>query len=470
MNLTRVVVTGLGAISPLGLTVSQMWEGLCAGRCGIDRITAFDPVGFSCKLAGQVPDYKIQEHVPKSYRKATKLMSRDIELAVIAANEALSDSGLVTKAIDPDNVNIDPTRVAINLGAALISCDLVELAPAVAASVTDGKFDIRKWGKQGIELVPPLWLLKYLPNMLACHVGIIHDIEGPSNSITCGESSALLAISEASQVIARGNSDIALAGGAEAKVNPMVLIRQCLLKRATSERNDEPASACRPFDADAKGSVFGEGAGVVVLEDLDNARTRGARIYAEIVGTGQSNSINPVYEQLEPDGKGVQKAIEKALAEAQIEPDDLDLIIPHGTGIPTDDLAEARAIQAVLGRARARVPIWPTKSMLSNTGAASGVLDTVAAVRAIVDGRIPAAKNCDRKADGCDLDIVMQPRQANLRHVLCCSYTFGGQTAAIVLRRPNRISNIEQGMKKFEVDAENQESSVTERNKNQKVK
>ena len=437
MNSTRVVVTGLGAVSPLGLTVGDMWEGLCAGRCGVDKITAFDPVGFNCKLAGQVPDYKIQQYVPKSYRKATKLMSRDIELAVIAANEALGDAGLVTKAIDSDNVNIDPTRVAINLGAALISCDLVELAPAVAASVTDGKFDIQKWGRQGIELVPPLWLLKYLPNMLACHVGIIHDIQGPSNSITCAESSALLAIGEAAQVIARGDSDIALAGGAEAKVNPMVLIRQCLLKRVTSENNDEPASACRPFDADAKGSVFGEGAGVIVLENLENACKRDAKIYAEVLGTGQSNSINPVYEQLEPDGKGIQIAVEKAIAEAQIQPEDLDLIIPHGTGIPADDLAEAKAIQAALGEAATKIPVWPTKSMLSNTGAASGALDAIAAALAMANGRIPAAKNCDTIADGCNLNIVTESQEADLHHVLCCSYTFGGQTAAIILASAN---------------------------------
>ncbi|GAI25359.1 unnamed protein product, partial [marine sediment metagenome] len=145
------------------------------------------------------------------------MMSRDIELAVVAANEALTNSELVTKGIDPEKVNVEPERVAINLGAGLISCDLVELAPAVAASTTDGKFDIRKWGKEGLELVTPLWLLKYLPNMLACHIGIIHDIQGPSNSITCAEASAHLAIGEASQIIARGGSDIALAGGAEAK-------------------------------------------------------------------------------------------------------------------------------------------------------------------------------------------------------------------------------------------------------------
>jgi len=433
MRSARVVITGLGAISPLGLTVSEMWQGLCAGKCGIGKITAFDPAGFPCKLAGQVPDYKIQQYVPKSHRKAVKLMCRDIELAVVAANEALTDSGLVTKGIDPENINVNPERMAINLAAGFISCDLVELAPAVAASITDGQFDIHKWGRQGLELVPPLWLLKYLPNMLACHVGIIHDIQGPSNTITCAEAGAHIAISEASQVIARGGSDIALAGGAESKVNPMNVVRQCLLKRAATENNDEPASACRPFDSTARGSVLGEGAGIVVLENLENAHTRGAKIYAELIGTGQSSSVNPVYEHLEPDGKGLRIAIEKALAEAQIEPAALDLVIPHGTGIAGDDRAEATAIEAALGRAGKGVPVWPTKSMLSNTGAASGALDVIAAVCAMTEGKIPAAKNCRNKAAGCNLNIVTKPIQKKIRYALCCSYTYGGQTAAVIL-------------------------------------
>jgi len=445
MSLARVVITGLGAISPLGMTVGDMWAGLAGGRCGIGKITAFDPAGFSCKLAGQVPDFKIRQYVPKTYRKAIKLMSRDIELAVVAANEALTNSGLITKGIDPEKVNVDPTRMAINLGAGLISCDLVELAPAVATSTADGKFDIRKWGKDGLELLTPLWLLKYLPNMLACHIGIIHDIQGPSNTITCAEASAHLAISEAAQIIARGGAVFALAGGAEAKVNPIVMIRQCLLQRAISENESGPASACRPFDADARGSVFGEGAGMVVLENLENARKRGAKIYAEVVGLGQSNNINPAYEHLEPDGCGLQIAIEKAIANAQIKPEDLDLIIPHGTGIAADDLAEATAIETALGRATAKVAVWPTKSMLSNTGAASGALDVIAAVCAMTEGKIPAAKNCDRKADGCNLNIVKRPHQTNIRYALCCSYTYGGQTAAVILRKPDEypISNDE---------------------------
>jgi 3-oxoacyl-[acyl-carrier-protein] synthase II len=445
MSSARVVITGLGAVSPLGLTVGDMWKGLCAGRCGIGKITAFDPVGFSCKLAGQVPDYKIQQYVPKSYRKAIKMMSRDIELAVIAANEALTDSGLITKGINPEKVsalggtspcggNVNPERMAINMGAGLISCDVIEMAPAVAASVANGKFDIHKWGKEGLELVTPLWLLKYLPNMLACHIGIIHDIEGPSNTITCAEVSGYIAIAEAKEVIARGNSDIALAGGAESKVNPVLIMRQCLIKRATSRHNGNGEGACRPFDAGASGSVFGDGGGIIVLENLDSAARRGAKIYAELVGTGQSTSINPAYEHIEPDGKGITIAIEKALAQANILPKDIDLIIPHGVGIPQDDLAEAKGIEAAIGSETKRIPVWPTKSMLSNTGAACGGLDVVAAVCAMRDGLIPSAKNCARKAAGCNLNIVKETIKADIRFTLCCGYTYGGQTAAVVIK------------------------------------
>jgi len=434
MSGRRVVITGLGAISPLGMTADDLWSGLIGGRCGIETIKAFDPAGFSCKLAGEAPEFNVQKYVPKSHRKAVKLMSRDIELSVVAADEAVRDSGFITGAINPQNINIDPARTAINIGAGVISCDLVELAPAVAKSITDGVFDIRKWGTDGLENLTPIWLLKYLPNMLACHVGIIHDIQGPSNSITCGEASGHLAISEAAEVIARGDADAALAGGCEAKVNPLLMLRQCLLKRVTSENNDNPATACRPFDADAKGGVFGEGAGMVVLEDLDSAAARGAKIYAEVAGVGSSNDINPAYEHLEPDGAGIQIAIETAITDAEVSPQDLDLIIPHGTGILADDLAEATAIQNVLGQAAQNVVVWPTKSMLSNTGAASGALDLIAAARAIDEGKIGAAKNCDNKAPGCRLNITKQILQKNIRYALCCSYTFGGQTAAVVLK------------------------------------
>jgi 3-oxoacyl-[acyl-carrier-protein] synthase II len=434
MSSARVVITGLGAVSPLGLTAEEMWAGLCAGRCGLGRMKAFDPTGFPCELAGEVPEYRIQDYVPKSFRKAVKLMCRDIELAVIAAREAVAAAGLVTKDIDPEKVNVEPTRMAINIGAGMVSCDLAELAPAAAASVVDGTFDIRKWGKDGLELITPLWLLKYLPNMLACHIGIIHDIQGPSNTITCAEASAHLAIGEAAQVVARGNADIAVAGAAEAKVALLLMIRQCLLKRATTAGNASPETACRPFDVNATGSVFSEGAGMLVLESLEHAERRSATILAEVAGIGYSHSLGPAYERLEPDGQAVQIAVEKALDDAGIDPDELDLIIPHGTAVPEDDLAEARGLEAALGAAIGRIPVWPTKSMLGTAGAASGALDTIAAVRAITEGVIPGARNFERLAEGCRLNVAAERRTGRIRHALCCSYTHGGQTAALVLK------------------------------------
>lgn len=437
MTAARVVITGLGAVSPLGLSVEEMWAGLSEGRCGIARIKTFDPTGFPCELGGEVPPYRIQDQVPKTVRKSVKLMCRDIELAVVAAREAVVSSGLITRGIDPEKVNIDPTRFGINMGAGMISCDLEELGPATAASITDGQFDIRKWGRDGIRHITPLWLLKYLPNMLACHIGIIHDIQGPSNTITCAETSAHLAIGEAAQVIARGNADLALAGAAEAKINEMVILRQNLLKRVVTTRNDAPESACRPFDIEANGSVFGEGAGVITLETLDHAKSRGARILAEVAGIGQSHSIHPVYDRMEPDGAGIRIAVEKAMADAEIGPEDLDLILPHGTGVPYDDLAEAQGLEAVLGPAVRHIPAWPTKSMLSTTGAAAGALDVIAAVRAMNDRTIPPARNFTKPANGCNLNVLTERREGRIRYALCCSHTFGGQTAAVVLKAFN---------------------------------
>ena len=207
MTSPRVAITGMGAISPLGLYAADLWTGLKTGQCGIKPISAFDATGFTCRLAGEVPPYQLRDYIPKNVRKSAKLMSRDIELAIIATLEAFKSSGLITRGMDPDHINVDPKRTAINLGAGLISCDLVELAPAVAASLKDGRFDLKKWGSEGLEHVTPLWLLKYLPNMLACHISIIHDLQGPNNTITCAEASGHLAVIEAAQIIQRQAAD-----------------------------------------------------------------------------------------------------------------------------------------------------------------------------------------------------------------------------------------------------------------------
>jgi 3-oxoacyl-[acyl-carrier-protein] synthase II len=434
MRTRRVVVTGTGAATSLGLTGKELWDGLLEGRSGIKKIQAFDPVGFPCELAGEVPDYKIRNYVPKSHRKATKLMSRDIEISVIAADDAVKNSGLVTKAIDPENSTITATRTAISFGAGLISCDLEEMAQSVEKSVTDGEFDIQKWGTDGLQSLTPLWLLKYLPNMLPCHIGIIHDIQGPSNTITCGEVAGHIAIAEAAEMIARNDADIALGGGGEAKVNPVVMIRQCLHNRTATDSNDSPEKACRPFDANADGSVFGEAAGVVVMEELEFAKARKAVIAAEIVGSASSNSLNTDFAHLEEDGEGLQIAIRKALEEANIQPDQIDLVVPTGTGIVADDKAEAAALKAVFGSSLSSIHVWPIKGMVSHTGAAAGAIDVIAAIGAIMHQKIGPVKNVESAADS-GLNIATEPVDKEINYALCCGYSFGGQTAALVIKR-----------------------------------
>ncbi|MBN2512361.1 MAG: beta-ketoacyl-[acyl-carrier-protein] synthase family protein [Sedimentisphaerales bacterium] len=430
----RIVITGVGAVSPLGLTSDQMWQGLLEGRCGLGPIRNFDASAFDCKIAGEVSPFNIRDYVPKSHRKATKLMSRDIELAVAASQEAVKNSGLISKADEGKTPTLIPQRTAISYGAGLIACDLIEMAQSVKLCVTDGKFDIRKWGREGMQTLTPLWLLKYLPNMLPCHVAIIHDIQGPSNTITCGDASSYLAVSEAAEIIIRGDAETALAGGGETRVHPIGIVRQYLMKRANCSSNDNPAAACRPFDANAAGTIFSEAAGTLILEEMQTARNRGASMLAEIIGWGASHSHNPDYTHLEPDGKAVTYAIEAALQQAGITPDKLDLIIPCGTGIPCDDRAEAIGIQTALRASESAIPVWPTKSLLGHSGAAAGTLDLIAAALAIRDGKTGKAVNFDSPAAQCKLNLLRQPLNKPLHHVLCCGYSFGGQCSAVILK------------------------------------
>src|SRR5438270_569469 len=252
----RVVITGVGVVSPIGIGAKAFWENLLAGKVGVRRIARFDAGGFACQIAGEAPPYKIGDYVPKSYRKATKVMARDIELAVIAADDAMKDAGLKTKAYT-DTPEINPQRFGCNIGAGLISAELDELTAAmhIARGAEPNKLDLHTWGKDGMGQLTPLWLLKYLPNMLACHVTIIHELKGPSNTITCADASSHLAIGEAFRTIQRGKADLAICGGGESKIDPMGMMRHTLLKRLNETHNDSPESAVRPFDADAAGMV-----------------------------------------------------------------------------------------------------------------------------------------------------------------------------------------------------------------------
>ena len=437
-----MVITGLGVASPIGIGVETFWTSVLERRCGVKRIEAFDPSRFGSQIGAEVEPFKVKEYVPKSYRKGTKVMSRDIEMAVVAAHEAVKDAGLKTKCmIERGEVegpgNVDPSRFGANIGAGLICADLTELAGALASAVDENnEFSMTKWGSEGMNNLTPLWLLKFLPNMLACHVTIVHDARAPSNTITCGEASSHLAIGEAFRTIARGAADICMCGGAESKLNPMGLIRQDLLKRLNTDANDTPESACRPFDVDRKGTVISEGAGLVILEELEHARNRGAKIYAELAGFGASSTTRSWYKP-DPDGLPIKIAAGKALADAGFSADAVDLLAPFGSGLVEHDLSEARGLHGVIGERASRIPTMAIKGLLGNNGAGAGALDFAAMTMAMRHNTVPASLNTQKVDPECNLRVISsEPIDAKVDLGLSTSCALsGGQCAALVIKR-----------------------------------
>ena len=427
----RVVVTGLGVISPIGIGASAFWTSLLAGKSGVRKIQQFDPTGFSCHVAGEIESYKIGDYVPKSYRKATKVMARDIELAVIAADDAFKDAGIKTKAYT-ESPEIIPERFGCNIGAGLISAELNELTGAMHVAREQNKLDLHKWGREGMNQLTPLWLLKYLPNMLACHVTIIHELKGPSNTITCADASSHLAIGEAFRTIQRGKADLAICGGAESKLNPMGMLRQTLLKRLTETGNDEPSRAVKPFDTDADGTVIGEGGGLLILEEYEHAKKRGAKIYSELVGFGASQDTHQI-NCPSPTGDSYGKAIIKALADANIPPAGVDLLMPMGLGIASHDKAELSGLTQVFGGGLERVPLTAIKGQIGNLAAGSGA-EAVAAVKSIADATVPPSINT-RKLNGQKLNTSPEARQQPVNVAVSSVYSLGGQNAALVFKK-----------------------------------
>jgi len=442
MNSRRVVVTGLGLVTPIGIGAEAVWTALIEKKAGIRRISVFDPGHFDSQVGGEVSALAVRDFVPKTYRKSTKVMARDIEIAVAAAYEAVKDAGLKTKCLIERGEaqgppNLDSTRFGANIGAGLICADLAELAGALSTAANErGEFDIRKWGAEGMNNLTPLWLLKFLPNMLSCHVTIVHDAQAPSNTITCSEASSHLAVGEAFRTIARGAADICICGGAESKTNPMGLLRQQLLNRLTTTHNADPAAACRPFDVSRDGTVIGEGGGLMILEELEHARARRAPIYAELVGFGASNNAHS-WSEPHPQGEGIALAIRKALADAQLPADALDLVTTFGTGIVEQDLSEARGIHAALGTRASKVPALAIKGAVGNNGAGSGAIDLSAAMLCMKHNTIPPSLNVQTVDPQCGLNVVRgDPLDARIDVALSLAYALGGgQNAALVLKR-----------------------------------
>jgi len=441
----RVVITGLGPVSGLGLGMEPTWDAAVAGRSALGPIQAFDASGFDSRIAGEVTGFKVRDYVPKSYRKATKVMARDIELAVAAADLAARDAKLATHGTSPDGEpDYPPDRCGAHIGAGLIAVDLDELTAALAEAKAAGNgegFSLHKWGREGMNQLTPLWLLKYLPNMLACHVTIIHGAHGPSNTITCGEASSGLSIGESLRVIQRGGADLCFCGGTESKLNLMAFLRQQFTERLTTARQDTPGEAVRPFDEAASGTAVGEGGGIVTLESYDSFQQRRehateARAYAELAGFGASQSVNRAAQNLKPeaDGRGIAVAIRAALREAGVSADEVELVMPFGSGVPAWDQAEAAAMRAVFGDRLGDLPVVSTKPLAGNTGAGAGSLDVSVAAKAIATQTVPAVVNRDAPLDG--LGGATNASEARpINHALVFSAGFGGQNTALLLRR-----------------------------------
>ncbi|MDQ7013982.1 MAG: beta-ketoacyl synthase N-terminal-like domain-containing protein [Planctomycetota bacterium] len=457
-----ILITGLGTVSALGSGIDVLWQGLLEGRSGLGPIHRIDATGFRSSLGGDVPDFTAKTLVPKHYRKAVKVMARDTELAVGAALFAVQDANLETRATTDDNPTYSPSRTGCHIGAGLIAAETDELAPAIATATDEsGAFRERLWGTNtdaggnaGMNNLPPLWLLKYLPNMLACHVTILHGCEGPSNTITCAEASGLLSLGESLRVIQRDDADCCFAGGTESKLNLMGFARLDITGRlAPTPTTPTPTTTnasdfVRPFDPDATGTLAAEGGGVVILEEAAHAHARGTTPYAEVLGFGAAQSPPPfpvvdlshtnhdtqtATDTNESPSDGLRYAIEAALHDAGISPADIDAIVPTAAGIPEPDATEAQALRAVFGDRLGEIPLVTIRPNLGDCQAGNGALQVAAACLCLREQKLPARLHAGTPAPG--LDAGNAPaRQATLGCMLVCSTSLGGQNAAVVLR------------------------------------
>ena len=434
-----VVITGLGPLSSISDSAETFWDALKAGTSSITPIDTFDASGFSCPFAGQI-DIKVRDWVPKSYRKATKVMARDTELAVIAAKLAADDAGLLTKgsAEDDEGFQINASRTGCQIGAGLIAADTAEMSRAVISATDDtGTFSTKQWGTEepggaGMNNLPPLWLLKYLPNMPACHVTIIHGLCGPSNTIMGAEAGALLSIIESTRVIQRNAADMCLTGGAESRLNPLGLLRWDYAGRlADIKDNPNPQDILKPFDDSSVGSIMGEAGGMLVVEEESHAQSRNARPYARITGYGSTQSLNPTLPIFEADptttDDALTRAISIALAKADLQPADIDAVLPLGIGEPSLDTRESGALHDALADHADSVPIVTLTNLVGNTLSAHAGLMTAAAALILHHQELPAHTTT--------LTGAFSPDNSPLNNILVCTSSLAGQCSALVLSK-----------------------------------
>jgi 3-oxoacyl-[acyl-carrier-protein] synthase II len=412
MSQRRAVITGLGAVTPLGESIPAIWENLLAGRSGIRRITLFDASGLPCQIAGEIPGFEATKYLNK---KEARRLARSSQIALAAAINAVEDSGLPATMPDPE-------RSAVYYGTGIGGLDVYEDNNKV-------------YHEKGYSRVNPFSLPGMIPNMPAFAIGRQFQCLGPNFTITTACATSTQALGEACELIRRDAADIVISGGTEAMIRDFAVVGFIAMRALTSSFNDNPEQASRPFDLNREGFVFSEGAGALIVEELEHARTRGAQIYAEIVGHAASSDGFHMAAP-DPEGAGPARAMQWALADANLNPEDIDYINAHGTSTALNDSTETKAIKKVFGQQAYEIPVSSTKSMLGHAMGASGAIEAIVCAKAIQHGWLPPTINYETPDPQCDLDYVPnQPRQVPVNTTLSNSFGLGGQNACLVLKR-----------------------------------
>jgi 3-oxoacyl-[acyl-carrier-protein] synthase II len=413
MSRRRVVVTGLGCVSPVGNTVAESWSNILAGKPGIDLITQFDASAFACKFAGEVKGFNIGDYIPE---KEARHMDRFIHLGLAAAMQAVQDSGLPTgDALDEEQA----CRIGCNIGSGIGGLPMIE---TMHTELTN----------RGPRRVSPFFVPASIINMISGHVSIHYGFKGPNIAVVTACTTGLHAIGLSARMIEYGDADVMIAGGAEATVSPLG-VGGFAAARALSTRNDDPKTASRPWDKDRDGFVLGEGGGVLVLEEYEHAKARGARIYAEVAGFGMSGDA---YHMTSPDVNGPRRSMALALQNAGVNADQVDYVNAHGTSTLIGDLNETNAIKAALGDHAKKTVVNSTKSMTGHLLGGAGGIESVFTVLALHHQKSPPTINIFNQDPECDLDYCANTaRDLKIEVALKNNFGFGGTNGSLVFKR-----------------------------------
>ncbi len=407
----RVAITGIGAVTPIGSGAPELWAGLRAGKSAVGTLTRFDPSIFRSHLAAQIPDFRPGDHMEA---KRAKRLDRFGQLAVTSSRMALEDSGIDLAAEDRE-------RVGAMMGTAL-------------GGIAYAEEQLGNFIKGGLREVDPLLALSVFGGAASCNVAIEFGVQGVNSTNAMSCASGTIAIGDAFRAVRDGYADVMIAGGSEAPLAPLCFGAFALI-RAMSTRNDDPEHASRPFDRDRDGFVMGEASAVVVLEEWDRAVSRGAKIYAELLGYGSSNDAHHMTAP-RPDGSQAAKAMERALADANVAPHEIDYVNAHGSSTPLNDPTETIAIKRVFGDHASKLQLSGTKGYYGHALGASGAVEAVICAQALTNEWLPPTLNLESPDDACDLDYIRgEGRAVRVEHILTNSFGFGGINAALVLRR-----------------------------------